>query len=225
MFGVVCKQFCFKLCRNCCRDLEQRIFSTKQGGSEQKDCISCVVFRTGASLKVCECSCACASECKSLKFRGRRVWCLFYISELFVHKTELISSTLRWLHEFQKEFRLLNLRIKGTRGILAVNNHKMSRARHCEKILYCFVNKLCFLLRRSQKWDFTLEIAIFDTPGSLFPAQLTLQWIHWSIIRGLTKPSHFLPSITALNQADSSLWPALCTEISHQGMFLLEKLL
>lgn len=114
MFGVVCKQFCFELCRNCSRDVDQIIFSTNQSGSEQKDCVYCIVFRTGASLKVYEYSCAYASECGSLKFRGRWVWCLFYISELFVHKTELISSMLRWLHEFQKEFHLLNLWIKGT---------------------------------------------------------------------------------------------------------------
>lgn len=36
------------------------------------------------------------------------------------------------------------------------------------------------------------------------------------------KPSHFLPPITALNQAARSLWPGMSSEISHQGMFLLE---
>lgn len=29
-----------------------------------------------------------------------------------------------------------------------------------------------------------------------FPAQLTLDWIHWSIIWGLAKPSHFLLSLS-----------------------------
>lgn len=221
MFGMVCKQFCFKPWSNYSRVLEQIIVSRGQSGSEQKESVSCVAFRRGVSLKAAVAHVHTQLGVR-LTFRGRWVWCWLYVSQLFVHQIELISSMVKWLHEFQKE---LNLWIKGIGEILAVNNHKMSRTRLCEKILYCFVNKLCFLLHRSQKWAFTLETAIFDTPGSLFPAQLTLHCIHWSIIRGLTKPSHFLPSITALNQAGGSLWPALCTEISHQGMFLLEKLL
>lgn len=37
-------------------------------------------------------------------------------------------------------------------------------------ILYCCVNKLFFLLHRSQKWDFSvLEGTVLDTPSCLFP--------------------------------------------------------
>lgn len=92
-----------------------------------------------------------------------------------------------------------------------------------KKILYCFVNKLFFLLHRSQKWDLTLETAIFDTPGSLFSAHTSLNTL--IDYPRLNQAFSFPACHYCAQSSRRALWPALCTEISHQGMFLLEKLL
>lgn len=188
----VCDVWCFKFCRNYSRDLEQTLFWT-ESASEQKDCAS-----RGVWGQVCPCRCAVSVHLWEAEIQGkvsvRSVWHL------------RVTSMRGWINFQHAEVTwwipkgVIFVNKKDTRKILAVNSQKMSGASHCEKIRYCFVNKLCSPLHRSQKWAFTLETAIFDTPGSLFPAQLTLEWIHWSIIRGFPKASHFLPPITALNQ-------------------------
>lgn len=180
-----CLHFCLKLCRNYSRGLEQRIFSAKRV-SEQKDLFlsglqaRCVPKGVGVFLCICmkKAGDSGQGECGAC----------FTSLELFVHRTELISSALRWLREFRKEFRLLNLWIKGTR-----EKFLLQTVAKCQE--QGVVKKFCIVLSINYVFsctDFTLATAIFDTAGSLFPAQLTLGWIHRSIIRGLTKPSHFL---------------------------------